>query len=87
MDVPFESIVYTSETYADFLDGMWRVTSNIIERRLKPDLQWEEEKVAAMGIDTTFEAAYKTAVTSVVNQFNDVLLKNKTGCMFPTPTR
>lgn len=73
---------FTSTTTGLFKDGYWEVVSTMEEKRTTDGETWEEKKINALGIDRTFAEAYKTAIQSVIEQFNDILTTNKNRSLF-----
>jgi hypothetical protein len=74
----------TSIATARFVDDMWEVIYEIGEQRSQDLETWEEEKVAAKGIDSSFGDAYGTALKSAIAQFNQRLEETGRDTLFIT---
>jgi hypothetical protein len=72
-DVKYTGLVFSSDTTSEFDGEYWTVITSIVEKRKPKDGDWEEKKLSAKGISTSFQEAYRTSFMSVNEQFDDVM--------------
>ena len=52
-------------------DGYWKIIVSITEKQSEDGITWKEESISSMSLDTTFDAAHKTALRSVLQEMNE----------------
>lgn len=52
-------------------DGFWKLTVTITEKQSEDGITWREESVSCMSVDTSFDAAHKTSLRSVLQEMNE----------------
>lgn len=62
--------------------GDWEVTVRMVEKRMIEGKDWEEKILSVKCTDAQFEKAYEVAMSSTLDQFNDILTENGNSSMF-----
>jgi hypothetical protein len=66
--------------------GDWEVTVRMVEKRMIEGMDWEEKILSVKCTDAEFDKAYTVAMSSTLDQFNDLLIENGNSSMFAPET-